>query len=70
MGARGPKSDLREQVLQLASEAAYQLPDGSPNRSAIARELRCTRQAVQKVFARLPPNPTTPSGKVGHSGSN
>ncbi len=55
MGARGPTSDLRERVQQLATETAYQLPDGSPNKSLIARELDVSRTRVQAILRELAP---------------
>ncbi len=61
MGARGPKTDLRELVWQLAQEEEYlhgpspnpAIRAGAPNVSAIADALECSRASVLRFLAEL-----------------
>lgn len=61
MGARGPKTDLREQVQQLAQEPRFlhgpssnpAVQEGAVNVSAMARELGCSRASVLRFLAEM-----------------
>lgn len=61
MGTRGPRTDLREQVLQLAQELRHgpspnpAIREGTPNVSAIAEALGVSRQRVQQILAEATP---------------
>lgn len=57
MGARGPASDLPARVRKMAGQKKYRLPDGSPNKSAIARETGVSRQRVQELLRAPAPAP-------------